>query len=390
MLEEVYKMEILASISSIEVAMPDGSVAALEECPLQLICALGIVRGVNTVEDVYGLSLVSFEEYEKALSLVGSTQQCPPGSPTESLDVLRCMRDSKYALHLQEVVLGTSVGTTSSAMIRACKSHVLQMSLNCFACRVVQKLVEVGPVDEVVTIILGELEDHCQDLALDIQGNHVLQKLIDVLPPHLLKKIVDELTPPVARLSAHCYGCRVVQRLITRIRPPAMLEALSGDSGVIAALSKDVFGNYVMQVCLEQGRDIDRERIMLCLATLDVVELGCCKFASNVVEKLIRVHNTSGLSTPNAVMATRLLINSLLTLKDPVSGLLQIMVLMTNSYGNYIVRAIIELTNPDFSEEIAIVKRLIRENVNLLKKYTFSWHLVERLEKLNGARERGF
>ena len=135
-----------------------------------------------------------------------------------------------------------------------------------------------------------------------------------------------------------------------------------------------------MQHAIEFGREIDRERICLCLASLNVVALGCSKFASNVVEKLIRWHNKN--LAGNGVVVTKLLINSMLTGVDPVSRELGILTLMKDRYGNYVVRAVLELSRPEFETEVTIVKSLIIENAHELKKFTFSWHLVERMDKM--------
>jgi pumilio RNA-binding family len=144
-------------------------------------------------------------------------------------------------------------------------------------------------------------------------------------------------------------------------------------------LSGDAFGNYVIQHALDYGRPIDRDRIVVCLASLDIVALCCCKFASNVVEKAIRNHNKLSLTSPSSILVTRLLIGSLLNgAEEPA-----IMTLMKDRYGNYVVRAIVELTNPEFNSEVSRVTTMILGNAASLKKFTFSWHLVEKLGKRN-------
>ena len=60
-----------------------------------------------------------------------------------------------------------------------------------------------------------------------------------------------------------------------------------------------------------------------------------------------------------------------------------ILTLMKDRYGNYVVRAVIELIRPEFEDEVHIVRSIIAQNAGVLKKFTFSWHLVERLDKLS-------
>jgi hypothetical protein len=166
-----------------------------------------------------------------------------------------------------------------------------------------------------------------------------------------------------------------------------LLEALCSNPIAIATLAEDVFGNYVMQHAIDYGRHIDRERICFGLASMNVVSLACSKFASNVIEKLIRIHNKPALSSPNGLLATKLMINS--TLAPTHTGDLGIIALMKDRYGNYVVRAIIELTRREFETEVQLVKRLILHNAPQLKKFTFSWHLVERLDKMSEAKLMG-
>jgi hypothetical protein len=113
---------------------------------------------------------------------------------------------------------------------------------------------------------------------------------------------------------------------------------------------------------------------------MDVVTLSCSKYASNVVEKLIRCHNKPALSSPNGILATKLLIKATLVLT--CIGEMGIITLMKDRYGNYVVRAMIELTNQEFAPEVQFVKRIILQHATQLKKFTFSWHLVERLDKM--------
>jgi hypothetical protein len=268
---------------------------------------------------------------------------------------------------------------------------MLTLSLNSSGCRIVQKLLEHATYDFVSRIVFPELSLKIIALCMDVNGNHVVQKYIDVVSglrgecKFIIEALVGgELGGVVSKLASHCYGCRVVQRLMSRclIEDVSLIfESLCSSPENIAKLSEDVFGNYVMQHAIEHGRDIDRERISLCLASMDILKLGCSKYASNVVEKSIRFHNTTS-DDGSGVLVTKLLINSMLIAIDPITGEPGILTLMKDKYGNYVVRAVIELSPAEFAIEVAHVKQLIVENSQMLKKYTFSWHLVERLEKI--------
>jgi pumilio RNA-binding family len=373
----------------VHVQVPDGSEEMIE-CPLNLLCALVIVKQISSLMDLDAMlnALITADEIDKAFSLLrfASGLSKPVAlcqSPKHRIDTPRILRDSKYAVQVQELVGGGSV--SCAEFLPWLQGNVLSLALNPMGCRVVQKFIEVCSQDECMALVHPELSGRVIECALDVNGNHVIQKIIDKLASRDCAFIVDSLVGPdlaVRRMAPHCYGCRVIQRLISRCDTAVVepvLEALCADPDLVSCLSEDVFGNYVMQHAIEFGRDIDRERISLCLASLDVVNLGCSKFASNVIEKIIRWHNKN---LGGNVVVTKLLINAMLTSVDPCSGELGILTLMKDRYGNYVVRAIVELTRNEFGTEVSLVKNLIVHNSHELKKYTFSWHLVERMDKM--------
>lgn len=342
-------------------------------CPLDLLCALIVNKG-STEKDIAALlrDPVSPSDLQKAMDIVAMVRS------DQQVDIERLMRDGKYAIQVQEMP-NLSDLVHSSAFI----DQILPLSLNTLGCRVVQKLVESVP-PEFVGNIIHQLEKNIVECSLDVNGNHVIQKLIDLFPQNssfIIEGILSE-NNLIAKLSLHCYGCRVIQRLMAKcdidlVAP--ILESLCSDPATIGTLANDVFGNYVMQHALEFGRPMDKDRISLCLASMDIVQLGCSKFASNVVEKAIR---RAGTESANSVMVTRLMLNAMLLSTDPVTREPGIITLMKDRYGNYVVRAVIELGRPEFAAEVDTVKHIILDNANTLKKYTFSWHLVERLDKM--------
>lgn len=124
--------------------------------------------------------------------------------------------------------------------------------------------------------------------ARDQNGNHVVQKLIECLPPASIVELLDLLVPRTVELSCHPYGCRVVQRLLERCHTEPSRErraaALDAVVAATALLSRDQYGNYVVQNVLEHGSPDERSRVLHQLVP-EVVQLSMHKFASNVVEK---------------------------------------------------------------------------------------------------------
>lgn len=326
------------------------------ECPVELLCAFVVCKG-SGLDELSALldGPVSLDDLRKAMAIVDTVAVAPP---QHKIDVARIFKDANYAVEVQEWIVPGGKGLFAQFV-----GNIVALSLNTLGCRVVQRLIESSGT----CIVQPELLPVIVDCCLDVNGNHVIQKLIETLSPSDCGFIIESLVPHAKKLALHCYGCRVVQRLISKCRCVEILEALCSDPSTISALTDDVFGNYVIQHALEYGRELDRDRIILSLASLDIIKLGCSKYASNVVEKAIRQADGGG------VVVTKLLINAMLTSGNGI------LTLMKDRYGNYVVRAIMELTRSEFQTEVSTVCHIITKNATLLKKYTFSWHLVERL-----------
>ena len=100
---------------------------------------------------------------------------------------------------------------------------------------------------------------------------------------------------------------------------------------------------------------------------MDVMGLCCNKFASNVVEKAIR-QKLSERTVLHRLIAT--------IIQNEES----LLTLMKDKYGHYVVKAICDLNITDFPE-VGYVRNVLLQNSALLKKFTYGFHLVERLEK---------
>ena len=355
----------------------DTKILETRECTMKIVCAIVIVKAPELTDLMAGKVHVS--DWTRALRIVDSLCASSVG-----IDMPRLLRDARYAGQVAE--------NLTQDMIESLYGHFFILSLNSFGCRIVQKVLDLVSPTERVEIMRRELSDRLLDVCVDVNGNHVVQKYIELAQSRDCEFIVSKLESEpgsVIRLASHCYGCRVIQRLMTRCNAKDVeyiFDTLCATSDSIVKLSVDIFGNYVMQQVVEFGRDIDRERIGLCLASCpDIVVLGCSKYASNVVEKCIRYQN----KRRGCVMVTKLLLNSILTAADPETGEPGLLTLMKDRYGNYVVRAMIELTSVEFARETEVVRNIIAENGQMLKKFTFSWHLVERLEKLNASTDIG-
>jgi hypothetical protein len=137
----------------------------------------------------------------------------------------------------------------------------------------------------------------------DQNGNHVIQKCIEVMSEksknargdaeadffsEQIDFIVDDVLCNIISLSCHPYGCRVLQRILEHCVEPEKIRALDEISKCHKTLLDDQYGNYVIQHVLQFGRHSDRDSILQIVVENGLLLLSRQKFASNVVEKLLK------------------------------------------------------------------------------------------------------
>ncbi|CAL8464526.1 g4061 [Coccomyxa elongata] len=317
-------------------------------------------------------------------------------------------------------------------MARIIQGSVKMLSLQVYGCRVIQKAIEVLSLPEKISIV-EELKGHVIECINDQNGNHVIQKCIEcIVPSDPIADLLEEmagwggsavvlhrasvlankptLAPGFVNLSRHPYGCRVVQRILEKCTLDGYKHNLVVEVTENALdLSRDTYGNYVIQHSLAHGNEEEREEIISRLQD-HIVELSTHKFASNVVEKCLQ-HGSHG--QRRKLISTMLGEPSGLDPKD-ADQLLQTMT--KDQYGNYVVQKTLEefeRTNGCPIERLFIAKLLgvsyknpclvdlldvkswvctdverdvllakIKEFLTTLKKQQYGKHIVMRIEKL--------
>jgi pumilio RNA-binding family len=181
----------------------------------------------------------------------------------------------------------------------------IHLSFSYRRCRVVQKALETLYESDLPRL-LTEFHNNVLSCIHDQNGNHVIQKCIEVMSEKSKKArlvgnaseadffseqidfIVDDVLGNVSSLSCHPYGCRVLQRILEHCVEPKKIRALDEISKVHRTLLDDQYGNYVIQHVLQFGRHSDRNSLLEIVVENGLLLLSRQKFASNVVEKLLK------------------------------------------------------------------------------------------------------
>ncbi|KZV61064.1 ARM repeat-containing protein [Peniophora sp. CONT] len=215
-------------------------------------------------------------------------------------------------------------GPQKAAMMAAMETHILQLSLHMYGCRVVQKAIDfVGP--DLQGIFVRELKDEVMRCVKDPNGNHVVQKLIERVPPERLSFIAS-FVGNVYELASHPYGCRVLQRCLEHLGLDATRPLLDELQKYITDLMQDQFGNYVVQFLCENGEQTDRAIVVEKLRG-HLLTMSKHKFASNVVEKVIVTSDSAG---------RELLIDEIMLTGE--EGQDSITLMMKDQYANYVLQ----------------------------------------------------
>jgi pumilio RNA-binding family len=169
----------------------------------------------------------------------------------------------------------------------------------------VQKALEALD-DADIPRLLMEFHHNVLSCIHDQNGNHVIQKSIEVMCEKSKKArargehsqadffddqidfIIDEVLNNVPSLSCHPYGCRVLQRILEHCPEPKRSHTLDEIKKCHRTLLDDQYGNYVIQHVLQFGRSCDRDSLLDIVIENGLLILSRQKFASNVVEKLLK------------------------------------------------------------------------------------------------------
>lgn len=192
----------------------------------------------------------------------------------------------------------------------------------------VQKALEALSEDDLPQLLM-EFHQSVLSCIHDQNGNHVIQKCIEVLSLkskqatavndgyradffcEQIDFIIDDVLNNVVLLSCHPYGCRVLQRILEHCVEEKKCRALDDIAKCHKVLLDDQYGNYVIQHVLQYGRNSDRQSVLGIVVENGLLTLSKQKFASNVVEKLLKYGTPSQI---NALVREMLKVRSVCVL----------------------------------------------------------------------------
>mmetsp|Transcript_30357 Transcript_30357/g.54996 ORF Transcript_30357/g.54996 Transcript_30357/m.54996 type:complete len:890 (+) Transcript_30357:227-2896(+) len=272
------------------------------------------------------------------------------------------------------------------------EGNMLLLSLQMYGCRVVQKALESLDYDDLCEL-LQEFDSYVLTCIQDQNGNHVMQKCIEVMSVKAKEAevktgevglsssmaqrilfIVDDVLANVKTLCCHPYGCRVLQRMLEHCVDFQKMATLDKIQLCHKALLDDQYGNYVIQHVLQYGRESDRDSLLKIIVENDLLKLSRQKFASNVVEKLLKYGNSN---QRNAIVREMLKVVIEGGTGQEGVGSSVLLLMVRDAYANYVVQTAIDVV-PEGNEKRMLLEELKANEVQL-RNYTFAKHIVAKL-----------
>ncbi|KAK1647628.1 hypothetical protein QYE76_065433 [Lolium multiflorum] len=265
---------------------------------------------------------------------------------------------------------GPSVYTRK--LIGNLKGYVLDLSLQLYGCRVIQKAFEITDTDQKVEMA-KELGSNILKCVCDQHANHAIQKSIEFVPPQHIQFVYRSLRGKVKMLSSHPFGCHVIQKALEFCRDPQMKQALVTEIlESVNELSVDPYGNYVVQYIVEHGEPREREIIVLKFDGR-VLQMSHEKHSSNVIEKCL-IH---GSYMDRKRIIVEIFCAAGGTTADHLLGMI------VHEYANYVIQRMLEVSR---EWQVDVIVKLVRRHEAMLAKYPHGRHVIAQVERVVNAR----
>lgn len=231
-----------------------------------------------------------------------------------------------------------------------------------------QQVMRLQHVDK-IKIIFDEVLADCTTVVLDTHGCHVVRSLLEVMDTQQVEKFIAVLTPTLIlnMCTLTQFTRRVLQTLFDRHKAAhslhMVIDVVATNAQYLAAtqqgciswmrvfehcsaedkarlvapllptfpdLATDPFGNYVVQCTVEHSEGHVAAEYVVSLFSGKLLKLSCNKFASNVMEKVVR--------NPSPIVR-RIVLDELVFNPAALQQMVQ------DPFANFVVQSIIETSS---------------------------------------------
>ena len=329
-----------------------------------------------------------------------------------------------FGNYVMQNFLEHATNSQRQSLVRSMEGIVLTLSTQQHGCRVVQKALDLIPV-EVRNALLSELilpSNNISHCARDQHATHVLQKAVELLQKDvypemqvqrskrpsstplasskyplsvkLLSSIEVAVQSEVMVLAVNPNACRLVQRVLgdcNRDRSKYVCVMMGHIEKDYPVLAVDQHGNFILQHILESGQPSQAQAIQAYVAQR-VIELSQHKFGSHLVEK--------ALTTATASQAS-LLLNHILSTSKQFDGAIfsrdenhnsanyteagdgsVLLKMMKDPYANFVLQRALDVSSGEQRETLC---REITKRTELINQFTYGRHILSHIAKIQGG-----
>ncbi|KAI5292462.1 hypothetical protein KEM52_006340 [Ascosphaera acerosa] len=236
------------------------------------------------------------------------------------------------------------------------RGNIYDLCKDQHGCRYLQRKLEEG--DEVqAQLIFDETHMHVVDLMTDPFGNYLCQKLLELSSEEQRTILIQNAAPHLVQIALNQHGTRALQKMIEHVSSAEQTQMVTGAlSGRVVELVKDLNGNHVIQKCLNHLAACYTQFIYDAVGE-KCVEVGTHRHGCCVLQRCI--DHASG--EQKADLIARITENALVLVQD--------------SFGNYVVQYILDLQEPHFTEPIC---QKFEGKVPHLSRQKFSSNVIEK------------
>ncbi|CAN7094451.1 hypothetical protein BRARA_I03366 [Brassica rapa] len=163
---------------------------------------------------------------------------------------------------------------------------LVRIALNPHGTRVVQRLVESIKTKKQICIVTSALRPGFHNLAINVNGNHVIQRCLQCLTAQDNKFIFEDATRFCIDIATHQHGCCVLQKCVAYSTGQQRENLITQISINSLFLAQHPYGNYAVQFVIEM-RDFQATAMVLARLKGHYVELSMQKFSSHLVERCL-------------------------------------------------------------------------------------------------------
>jgi hypothetical protein len=284
--------------------------------------------------------------------------------------LLLSLNESFWRVLVKQKIVSETVLSSTGTPIPAGKPRVATTYTSCenlvgkaFAAateqagsRFIQKA--VSDKDPHFNLIFPELLHHIPELTVDQFGNYLVQAMLEHCQPKQQSAIIQRLCSNIFKFSCSGYGVRCIQMMIDVAKhdeshTQSICHSLRGN---ICTLTRDLYGNHVVQRCLKvfprEETEFISQEIKSDLVGACSHPYGCC-----VMQLVLERSNIDELKTFVSKLQ-----------KDTVR-------LAQCPYGNYVVQLLVGLKDP---ETTSCMIAGMKGHIGDLSAHKFSSNVVEK------------